>query len=172
MSGEAVKVESLVAELRNVLLPMGLIVDRVKVSGEGIFLQKTPFKIEVRKPGVVEAELRQEAMAEFLEAQSPGGLSNFSIEARDNRLYVSATKRMIVELKIQAIATLRIEGGKRLHVDLVSVDVMGAGATNLVQSQLDRINPVLDAAELPFNAILESVETRDGRVYIRGTLEP
>ena len=99
-------------------------------------------------------------------------MHDFSVRAEDGKLHVRAKKTLLVELKVTAVATLRIVGGKQMWIDVESVDVMGAGAKNLVQSQIAKINPVLDAADLPLDATLESVEVGEGKVVLHGTVSP
>jgi hypothetical protein len=54
----------------------------------------------------------------------------------------------------------------------VEVNVLGAGPRQLVQKQLDSINPVIDASELPLNVTLGSVEVGGGKVLLKGRLSP
>lgn len=87
-------------------------------------------------------------------------------------IVVTASIRVLIELKGNALCQLRIEDRKRIIVVLEEVDVMGVGAKGLVQNQIDQINPVLDAADLPFNIELTEVELRSGELVIRGTANP
>ncbi len=172
MSAHRVEVGPFAFLVHNVLLPMGLRVSKVDVSGEGAAGTDKPFALSLVSPGRMVAEVLEDDLAAFLEAQAPGGLREFSVRAEDGRLNVRAKKTLLVDLKVTATASLRIVDERQLWIDVESVDVMGAGAKNLVQSQIDRINPVLDAGDLPVDARLETVEVGDGKVVLRGTVSP
>lgn len=172
MSVHRVEVGPFAFHFQNVVLPMGLSVARVDVTGDGATAVDKPFSLTLNAPGRMEAEVLETDLARLLEAQAPGGLHEFSVRAEEGKLHVRAKKTVLVDLKITATASLRIVEGRQLWIEVESVDVMGAGAKNLVQSQIDRINPVLDAGDLPVDATLESVEVGDGKVLLRGTVSP
>ncbi len=169
---ETLEVGGLEAHLKGVVLPMGLRLDTLDLWGEGLRLQKTPFHIAATQPGRLEATVSESALAAFLESQSPGGLRNFVVRVGDERVHIQATKTMFIEVRANAVCRLRIDEGKRLFVDLESVEAMGMNPTALVQGQLDRINPVLDVRDLPVAAHLTSVQATGGKVLLKGTVDP
>lgn len=172
MADHTVKVGAFQLRFEDLELPMGLAVAKVDVDGPGAVIAAHPFSLDLVSPGTMVAEVAQEALSDFLEAQSPAGLKEFDVRADGGKLHVKAKKTVLVDLKVTATASLRIVDGRQLWVDVESVDVMGAGAKNLVASQLAKINPVLDAADLPIEATLTSVEVGDGKVVLRGTVAP
>ncbi len=172
MSQQRVEVGPFAFNFKDILLPMGLNVANVDVQGFGGTIVAKPFSLQLVQPGTMKADVEEADLASFLEKLSPGGLHEFSISAQGGKLSVRAKKTVLVDLKVSATATLRIKDGKQLWIDVESVDVMGAGAKNLVQGPIDKINPVLDAADLPVDATLTSVEIADGRVTLYGTVEP
>jgi hypothetical protein len=114
------------------------------------------------------------SLAAFLEAQAPAGLRDFKVEARDGKLYVKAVKTVIVAIPATAVCALRIEDRRRLMVELESVEVAGGTSIKtLVQNQLDRINPIVDAADLPMvQATLDEVRMEGGGVILIGQVQP
>lgn len=160
------------AHLRNVMLPMGLRVDEVRLAGKGLHVERKPLVVTVAEPGQMEVFVGEESLAAFLDAKSPAGLRNFKVQARDGKLFVQAVKTVIVDLSATAVCSLRIEGGRLLMVDILSVDVAGAGLKGLLTSQLDRINPILDAAEFPIDVTLDSVTADNGGVLLFGRVSP
>jgi hypothetical protein len=169
---ERLEVATLDAELGGVVLPMGLRLDRATIRGRGLHLNKDPFSIELGQPGELEVRVKEDALAEFLEQKAPAGLRDFEVQLREGRIYVKASIRMILEVRGLAICRLKIEEGRRLLVELESVDVMGVGAKNLLQAQLDQVNPVLDTDDLPLRATLTSVDVEEGEVVLRGEVLP
>jgi hypothetical protein len=155
--------------LKDVALPMGLVVNAITIHGKGVHVAKEPFKFELSEPGTIEALLLAPNLASFLNKESPGGLRDFKVELRDGKIFVKAS---LMIMKADAVCTLRIVDGSALYVDLESVDVMGVGAKNMVQSQLDKINPLLDANDLPIKVVLTDHSIADGKLTLKGTVEP
>lgn len=160
------------ASFDRLTLPMGLTVDHVLIEGAEATIQADPFRIQLKEPGRIEARVGQTNLDAFLNKEAPGGLKDFEVTIRDGKLFIGATAKMIFEIKAEAVCTLRIVEGAKLFVDLESVEMFGVGAKSLVEQQLDKINPVLDAAQFPLKVTLESVDARDGEIILRGTAEP
>ncbi len=160
------------ATFRDLVLPMGLRVDNVKVTGEGLHFETEPFQASVRQPGTFEVFVSEAALGEFLNKKAPGNVKKFRVTAVNGKLDVQASVVMLIELPATAICTLKIVDKRYLYVELESVNVMGAGATSLVQSQLEKINPILDVEEFPVRASLDHVEIVEGGVRLLGTVAP
>jgi len=165
------EIQSFDANLRGLILPMGLRVDSVKVSGFGLKCSYKPFEATSDEPGNLEVFVSEKDLAEFLNKMSPAGLKNVSVEAKGGTLHIRATKTVLIDVKAYAICSLRIADGKKLFVDLESIDIMGAGPKQLIQSQLDKINPIVDTADFPMDATLVTVEVAQGGVLVRGRIE-
>ena len=172
MPNQHVEVGPFAFSVKDVLLPMGLNVASVEVQGFGATIDSKPFAIGLLQPGTMEARVAEADLAAFLEQQAPGGIHGFAIRAEGGKLHVQAKKTVIVDLRITAVATLRIVDARQIWIDVESVDVMGTGAKNIVQSQISKINPVIDADDFPVEATLESVEVEAGWVVLRGTVSP
>jgi hypothetical protein len=139
---------------------MGLVLDEVIVQGEGVSIQKHPFSVQLDNPGTLEVRIGEKQLAAFLEKKAPGGLSDFRVKLTNDEIHVEANARIIFTVGVTAICTLRIVDGRQLFVDLARLDALGGQSTfNMVQAQLDKINPVLDVEDLPVNAVLTKVES-------------
>lgn len=171
-SKRTLEIGSFEAVLTGLVLPMGLRVESVKLSGIGLKCSYEPFSATADVPGKLEVFVAEQDLADFLNKMSPAGLKNVSVEARGGTLHIRATKTVLIDVKAYAICSLRIVEGKRLFVDLESIDIMGAGPKQLIQSQLDKINPVLDTADFPVNATLDTVEVAKGGILLLGRIEP
>lgn len=172
MPNQRVEVGPFAFNFKDILLPMGLNVANVDIQGLGGTLDSKPFSLTLVQPGNMVANVEEADLASFLEKQAPAEMHGFSVRAEGGKLHVRAKKTVLVDLKVTAVATLRIVEGRQLWIDVESVDVMGTGAKHFVQSQIAKINPVLDASDLPVDATLESVEVGNGRVVLRGTVAP
>lgn len=131
-------------------------------------MEQDPFALKMQQPGEIEAKVSGAAVAEFLDKKAPGGLRDFQVNVKDGQLFINATAKMIFDVKAGAVCKLRIVDARQIFVDLVSVDVMGVGAKNLVQQQLDQVNPILDVAQFPLDVELQSVEANDGFITVKG----
>jgi len=158
--------------LKDVALPMGLIVNALTLTGVDLKLENKPFKIESPSPGKITVLIFEDNLAAFLSKQAPGGLKDFKIQLKDGKIHVQASMKMIVEVRASAICALRIKDGAALYVDLESVDLMGVGAKNLVQGQLDKINPVLQTKDFPVETTLTDYEISDGKLTLHGDVFP
>jgi hypothetical protein len=125
--------------------------------------------VTMAQAGTLEALILEPNLAAFLNKQAPGGLKDFQVELKEGKIHVQAS---VMIMKASAVCNLRIQDGTTLYVDLESVDVMGVGAKHMVQSQLDKINPVLDTKDLPLDAYLTGYEISEGRLILRGNLSP
>lgn len=169
---QRVQVGSLHAEFSQLTLPIGLTLDRVVVDGGGLSIQDDPLKFELPAPGSLRVELSGPSLASFLERLAPAGMRGFDVQCRDGKIHVDAVKKVILDVKVHTVLTLRIVDRKAIYVDLESVEAMGASLKNLVQSQLDTINPVVSVDDFPVDATLDRVEIADGRVNMFGQVSP
>lgn len=152
---------------------MGLVVDDIQVDGQTTTIAVDPIGVRMDTPGNLVANVAALDLASFLDLKAPGGLRDFAVAIREGFVYVEATAKMIVEMRAKVTCTLRIDEGKRLFVDLQSVDVMGMGGMKgLVQGHLDQINPVLDADDLPLAVVLDEVIADHDRITLRGKAAP
>ncbi len=152
---------------------MGLVVDEIQVDGLTTTIAVDPIGVQMETPGNLVAHVAALDLASFLDLKSPGGLRDFAVAIREGNVYVEATARVIVEMRAKVTCTLRIEEGKRLFVDLQSVDVLGMGGMkNLVQGHLDQINPVLDVEDLPLAVVLDEVIADHDRITLKGKAGP
>ncbi|HVT13142.1 MAG TPA: LmeA family phospholipid-binding protein [Fimbriimonadaceae bacterium] len=163
----------LAARLLAVTLPMGLTLDEIVIQGENVHIEKDPFQISLPTPGSMEVRISDTSLAAFLDRRAPGGLSEFRVRFADGLIHVEAKASIIISVNVGAVCRLRIEDGTKLFVELVRMEsIGGSGAHNLVQRQLDGINPVIDVKDLPVNAMLDSVETEGSWLVLKGSIAP
>lgn len=165
-------VESLEAIFRGVRLPVGLVLDELRIEGARAECTFEPFRIHLDRPGNLEVTLTEASIAGFLNEQAPGGLRDFSVKLSAGKVVVQATARVIIEIRATAVCTLRIVEGKCIYVDLESVDALGGAAKGMVENQLSKINPILDARQFPLDAMLNRIEISDGRLTVFGAISP
>jgi len=169
---ETLDFDAMYAAFKRVKLHIGLTVDEVRISGKAAHFVREPFSINLDEPALIEADILQEDIQGFLTTTAPGGLQNFKVKMDEGKIFVEATMQVLLSVPVSAVCTLRIDEGKRLFIDLESVQVLGGAPKSLVQKQLDAINPVFDLDTLPVNGLLTSVEVEGGKALLKGHLEP
>lgn len=152
---------------------MGLTLDEILMQGEALHLESDPFTATLPQPGSLEVRVSAESLADFLEKKAPGGLKDFSVTLKEGHVFVEARATVIISINVGAVCKLRIEDESELYVDLVRVEAIGgSGAHNIVQRQLDNINPVLKTQDLPLEAKIQSVEAENDWLVVRGSIAP
>jgi len=165
-----VTVNEFEAVFRGVNLPFGLTLDAVRVTAQKSSVSEHPFRVDFENPGRVLATIGEGNLTTFLNAKSPGGLHDFEVKLDAGKLFISASVRVVVEVRASAVCSLEIRDTKQIWVKLEQVEVLGVGARRLVEKQLEKINPVLDAAQIPLQIEFESATLSDGELIVVGRL--
>jgi len=160
--------ESLNVTATNMTLPMGLTVDEVVIASGAVDAELKPFSLNLAKPANATFRVSAANVAKLLEEKSPGGLKGFTVTISDGLVIVETTAKVIVEIRVATACTLRIDGGKRLFVDLDKVSVPGPMARNMIEQQLAKVNPILDLNEFAPSVTMESVTAEDGYITLKG----
>ncbi|MCB0827125.1 MAG: LmeA family phospholipid-binding protein, partial [Armatimonadetes bacterium] len=90
------------------------------------------------------------------------------VKASSGKIHLTGKVQIVVNIGIDATATLEIVSGKELHVKLLTLDALGGAAKNLVEGQLAQINPILNANDFPFDVQFTRVEIENGQVLLFG----
>lgn len=167
-SAPRVSADSLVATLHGVMLDIGLRLDEVRIESRGASLGGDPMGLSLTEAAHAEVRVGPESLKRYLESKGPDVLREIEIAFRDGLIHIDAVARIMFEVSVKASCHLRIEDGKRLLVELDHVDVAGIGGRGLVQGQIDKINPVFDAADLPLDLTLEAVTIQDTAIVLTG----
>lgn len=166
-----VHVEAFGARLGRVTLPMGLVLDRLSISASNAEINTDPFEVRLDKWGSLEAELTSADLAAFLNHKAPANVRDFEVRVLDGFIEVTATAKVIVELRVTAICSLRIHDQRKLVVHLERVEGVPM-AHGMIQGQLDQINPVLDVSTLPLEIELDAIEADQDTVRVLGRARP
>jgi hypothetical protein len=170
--GQSVQIGLFEAALRDVELSMGLRVESVFLEGGGLQLLNHPFRAIAADPGKIRVVVLESALTDYVAKSPPWGMKNIRVTIADDRLYLDAVKNVLVDLKVHAVCKLRIENESSVFVDLEAVDVVGAGITQLVQSAIDKLNPIINTDMLPFPAKLKQIDLSHGKLTLLGEISP
>lgn len=168
---EKLKLDSLTAEATNVILPIGLAVETIRLTLGHASTNLHPFLLEMDNPAQLEVTVLSSQIAAFLEKKSPGNLRDISVKIDDGFVSVEATTKLIVDIRVTAVCTLRISDETQLFVDLDSVSVKAPMAKSLVEQQLEKINPILNIKDIGLEGKLEKVVAENGSVLIFGLVK-
>ena len=172
------------------MLPKGGIrFGHVRVHLEGLSLEKAPRLDEVFVEGgplhvTQDADgeivpigsgdlsviVRSDSIAQFLESQGAGGLSNFQVSISQEGVRVQAVKTVLIPIQAVALVKLEVENGADVHVRLVTAEALGVGVRTLIEDQLAKINRICSASDLPLPGVLTGVVHEAGQVRIEGRL--
>lgn len=166
-----VHVETFGARFGRVRLPMGLVVDRISLGGTMAEIATDPFHLDLADWGDLEAELTSADLTDFLNLKSPANVRDFEVRVAHGLVEVTATAKVIVELRVTALCKLVIKDRRQLVVELDRVEGIPM-AHGMIQNQLDQINPVLDVSTLPLDVELDRIEANDNVVKLFGRARP
>lgn len=160
----AIDASSLNSEIGGLILPIGLRIDQIRIQTAAIRLEFQPFRIALSEPGKVEATITESDLQTYLNVKAPGGLKDFEVLMADEKIAVTATAKVVFEIRATALCRLEILDGTKLNIVLESVSV--PIAHNIVQNQLAQINPVLDISELPIEGTLDRAVPGNGKLEL------
>ena len=172
MDSGPVKIHQISATFRSIQTPIGLVVDTLEIEAENAEIESDPFEVRLKKAGSWKARVEEGAVQMLLEQKAPAELQNVQATLLEGQVRVTGSVRVLIELSVEALSHLEIRDGRQLWVALDSVQVAGVGGKSLVEKQIEKINPILDVNELPFDLRMNSVTILPGEIWVEGTVSP
>ena len=162
----------------------------VEITGEEVRLAKgfTVARLDVSlKDLVVDThtqEIKRCASAGYSATVSEGELGRYLAKryrdipglevtlARDCAHVVANPGLAGVTVTVSADAALKVIKGRKLALEIIRIDVAGLPTPGFAREFIEgRINPIFDAADLGFDAKIDSVRIDPGSLTITGTLD-
>jgi hypothetical protein len=162
----AIQARSASFHATGILLPVGLELDSLSLTLGPFAVGLDPLDLNHGSPGTFEAVLRLAALAAFIEAKAKGAVRDVRVSPKGGDLEIQATAKMVLEVRIVLRCGLRIESGTRVFVDLLDVSL--PMARGLIQAELDKLNPVLDASALPLDVTLQEIVVSEEAAVLKG----
>lgn len=154
--------------LEKLQLSNGLVVDHLEASADDLTIRQDPVSASLEAPGTVKATLSEGTLTEFLNEQLPAAVRKVEVQCVGGRLQIAAIAKVIFEVKVLALCRLEIVDGKQIFARLESVDP-GGPIRSLIESQIERVNPVFNADDLPIPVSLVSTQVEAGTLTVNGT---
>lgn len=158
------------AFLRQIELEMGLLVDEVEIESGAARVGLSPFSFELSEAAPVSVRISASSVEKFLNLKAPSGVKDFAVELKDGKIRIQATVKLVFEIRAGVVCRIEIEGEQKLLVVLESVDSVASMARGMIESQIEKVNPLLDASELPISVHMKTVEIEDGWIQLTGQI--
>jgi hypothetical protein len=168
-SDSSVQIGKVTSTIEWLMTPVGLLIDHVEFEGESWRLEPSALEKSTGS-GTFVATVRAKSIEVFLENLKPADLYDISVSVALDGVHIEGKKQVIVPIPVTAHAVLALSSPSELSIQLVSAAAMGAGLKNLVSSQIEKMNPIVEADMFPVPVVFEGVEHRDGEVVVRGTV--
>lgn len=164
--------EQVALKVKRLDTPTGLAVAQVEVESGAVAFDEATRKVTLARPGTFTAVVEEADLSAFVKSKAPEGVEIDAVRLKPGGIVVEATVWFVISVSGEAECSLRIEEEQRLMVDVESVSVLGGSLRNMVQKQIDAMNPVLDTSDLPVDVRLQAVTIEKGRIVLSGTLAP
>jgi hypothetical protein len=152
------------------MTPVGLLIDEVVFEGES--WRVDPSELEKSTgSGSFRATVRAKSIEVFLENLKPADLYEISVTVAPDGVHIEGKKQVIVPIPVTAHAVLELTSPSELSIKLISAAAMGAGLKNLVATQIEKMNPIVEASMFPVPVTFEGVEHTDEGVVVRGSIK-
>lgn len=153
--------------LKDVVLPNRLVIDEIEAEASSVQVRYNPWALALPSGGLVTARISASSLARFLNLISPGGLTDCTVAIREGRIIVEGSKKVIITIRATVSLKLVVEDGRRLRIELLGAEAMGADIKGMIQAQIATINPILNCADLPVEARIESVSADGDWIELR-----
>ncbi len=165
----SVKIGKVTSTIEWLMTPVGLLIDLVEFEGESWRLDPSALEKSTGS-GTFVATVRAKSIEVFLENLKPADLYDISVSVGSDGVHIEGKKQVIVPIPVTAHAVLELTSPRELSIRLISAAAMGAGLKNLVSTQIEKMNPIVEAEMFPVPVVFEGVEHRDGEVIVRGSV--
>lgn len=167
---KSLSIHGAAAIFHNVVFDFGLVVDELEVRmGQGT-VRRDPFSLELGETATATATVTEASIAKVLAAKAPDNIRDFEATVAAGQIHITAKAVVLLPIPVKATCHLEIVDEKQVFVRLDSVEVLGGGAKSLVEAQIEKVNPLLDVAELSVDIKLTQIVAEDGKVVLHAEM--
>ncbi|MGC8862746.1 MAG: DUF2993 domain-containing protein [Armatimonadota bacterium] len=166
------RIDSVDISGQEVRLAKGITVSRLDVSLKGLVVDTATQEIRKCARAAYLARVSEEELQRYLVRRYPD-IPGLTVTLLNDQARVTATPGVAgVTVTIAADAVVAVREGRQLVLDLKKINVGWVPTPGFAREYIGkRINPVFDAADLGFDAQIESVRIEPGVAVIAGTLD-
>lgn len=169
MAQKPLRIEGLVLTATGIRLPDGLALDRLEIEAADASIE-----LETRTPSLpggaaARAFLSAAGLQFAIQDRLPALISDLQISLEPGAIIMDCRVKFVFEIPIRARFGLRIVDASKLNIFLIDVD-KGGPVPGLLSGQLDQVNPVFNATDLPVPFSLHAVEIGNDFVVVQGQL--
>lgn len=154
--------EQLHATASNIRLSNGLVVDSVDLEASHVRFDENGASYEGFARAV--ARLSPESVEGFLAAQVPQMVQNVRVAFEGDQIVVRATASLMLTVEVTIRIGLEIQDDTRLAAVVQSVEP--GLARRLIEDEIAKVNPLLDASDLPVSVEFESIVIAEDAVTL------
>ncbi|MGE0000814.1 MAG: hypothetical protein AB7F50_00255 [Fimbriimonadaceae bacterium] len=154
--------EHLHATATNIRLANGLVVDSAVLEASDVGFDEDGARYEGFARAV--ARLSPQSVEKFLAAQVPPMVQNVSVAFVGDQIVVRATATLMLTVDVTIKIGLEIQDDTRLAAVVHSVEP--GIARKLIEDELVKVNPLLDASDLPIPVEFESIDITERAVTL------
>lgn len=151
---------------QGLVLPMGLRVATLDLSIDQGSVDGDTRTYRWQGEAPASARIDEKDLADFLTPRLPDSLKNVSVRCGDGVIQINAEAKIVFTVQVKVYCRLEIQANTQLVVKVHSVEP--GIAESLVEGQVEKMNPVFQASDLPVPIQLSSVEVRDGSIFLDG----
>jgi hypothetical protein len=146
-------------------------ISQISISGQRAAFDASDASIESEAPYEVRVELSEADLCAFVRSQLPDRLRLRDLRVTDAGIEFSADAVVIVSIPVRLLLRLAILNETEIHVVADNVNVLGAGPKQLIANQLQTLNPILKASDLPIGIRFTGITQQTAKLTIFGSLE-
>jgi len=147
------------------------VINQISVSGDQATFREEGATIETSAPYRVEVEINEADLCAFVRTQLPDRLRLRDLRITEAGIEFSADAVVIVPIPVRILLRLAILNETEIHVVADNVNVLGAGPKQVISNQLQLLNPLLRARDLPVAVRFTGVSHQATKLTVVGTLE-
>ena len=152
------------------VLPNGLRVAKAAVRMPTPVLHTSPVFLPEGTIVDVDASIEAADIQAYLNKKQPSGMTDFSVKAEDDLLTVTAIAKVVISVQVGGQGRLEFANG-RLNFVPTRAEVGGVKMPDgMMRDQLNKVNPIIDITGYPIDAKVKSIEIRDGKIRLCGSL--
>ncbi len=165
------QIEHLTVTIGRLKIPELPVINQILVAGDQATYREEGAVVETAAPYQVKVEITEADLCAFVRTQLPDRLRLRDLRITEVGIEFSADAVVIVPIPVRILLRLAVLNESEIHVVADNVNVLGAGPKQLISNQLQLLNPILRARDLPVPIRFTGIVHESTVLTITGILE-